>query len=290
MCGKMIYCESQKISESKYAAHIWRSHPFKCISLPLWGIFFFILYWFALIPLIYVYLNIFYAHELANKWIITFWLIAFAVFIILLSILICLWRCNTNYNKIANENAHLLKPPNTGQTIELQTIHVIYNENNSNDNVTKHESRGKELTEINGKEDMNSEKLFPRCSVKRRIDKKRPVSVNLTPIHDPQKYRSLYYGDLSPLSPRELFFHDLIRSANQSENNLTNTFLEKERAISLQNNLTILKSDKENDINNTSQEFFIANVTTPENCANEVFLFIDESKEDKKLVIKTLND
>lgn len=270
MCLNKSSCKVK--SEKYYEAHRLRSHPFKCISLPLWGIFFFIFFWFALVPIIYVLLNMKHGKEWPSNWIYFFWAICFVIFLIVLCLLICLWRCNPR-KKNRDETDELIPNSNTSKTQD------IYSQTLTADAI-KAPKDNKERIGTNVTPKRNTEAI-PVCNVKRRLDKKRPESVNLTRVHEPQKYRSLYYGETSPLTPRELFFFDLMKSAHESERSLTYSFIENEKKA---NTLTHPRSSQTD--NKGSKEYFIANVTTPDKCTNEVFLFIENDKSEKKFVIR----
>lgn len=270
MCPNNI---TRKVNSTrKYQSHKIRSHPFKCISLPLWIIFFFIIYWFALVPLIYVCLHMRPGREWSNNWIYLFWLICFVIFVIILCLLIFLWKCNPN--KKNEEETDELIPTN----VTISKTQEIYPQTLTADAIkTPKDVLDKTDKNVHVETNLDTKAI---CNVKRRLDKKRPESVNLTRVHEPQKFRSLYYGETSPLSPRELFFFDLMKSAHESERSLSNSFIENERKA---NTLT---PTTRNTRNKGSKEFFIANVTTPDKCTSEVFLFIENDKNDKKLVIR----
>lgn len=64
---------------------------------------------------------------------------------------------------------------------------------------------------------------------------------------------------ITPLTPREIFFHDLIESAKEVELN-SSTQLPRTSAV--------IDNDK---------EFFIANVSPNKNCVSNVFLYVNET-------------
>lgn len=282
-----------KIKSSKdkkqYVPHKLRSHPLRCISLPMFGLFLFIVFWFVLSPLVYVQLHSLYHKKWPAEWVYYFFTIAIIVFVILLALLICLWRFNPEKKTVREEECDgLIVQQPASKNSDFYTVNLtqekieeaILEENEVDDSDSceslKSVADKNIQTEIT---DGSIEKMFSRCSIKRRCERKRPESVNLGRQRDPQKYRSLYVGPSSPLSPRELFFYDLIKNANRSDCNITQSFIENEKKACSQN-LTGAKKVSD------SSEYFIANIPSPMERISEVTLFVEGVASDKKLVFR----
>lgn len=232
-----------------------------------------------------------YRKKWPAEWVYYFFAVAIIVFVILLALLICLWRFNPEKKAAKEEECDGLIVQPASKNSDFYTVSLtresveekaIPEEDEGNESSDSSESSSKSVADKNMQTEMTDgsiEKMFSRCSVKRRCERKRPDSVILVKQRDPQKYRSLYVGPSSPLSPRELFFYDLIKNANRSECNVTHTFIENEKKACSQN-LTGAKNISD------SSEYFIANIPSPKLCTNEVTMFVDGGDTEKKLVLR----
>lgn len=160
-------------------------------------------------------------------------------------------------------------------------------------------------TKLNFGKTMSEEidKMFPRCSTRRKGDhRKRPDTLI---IHSPKYPRS--ESDLkrhsiasperpkstSPLTPREIFFFDLLASANRQTLDRTVNFIENERKHSSNNFRNMQKPEikdfilKERSVTSeaSSPEIFIANVAKRRSCTNEVFMYVDGGQPEEVLTI-----
>lgn len=196
---------------------------------------------------------------------ITFWFywpVALLLFVIFLVLFLCFWRCKSNQttNAKSEETKSILN--NQKQEKDFYTISLHSSEAEKDDNVIS----SVELKEITP---AKSEKLFPRCSVRRK-----PENLQVE-IHElPKKYPA------ASLSPRELFFQDLLREDNRSNSSVVFSNADNqplEEAV-----LSALNKIKCDTKRNEMREYFIASVSpTQQNHKNNIFMFVNANEEVK---------
>lgn len=213
-----------------YTPHILRSHPFRFIYLPLCVVFLFIILWFAVYPLIHVYVYN-QSIDASENWFWFYWPLALLLFVIVLVLLVCVWRCKRSDGN-SEETVCILKK-NSEETVVLNASEEDLSEKKSLQSI--------ELEEITpGK----AEHLFPRCSVRRKPEK---LQIEKVVIHEQRK--------TACLSPRELFFKDLLDEANKSTSSL------------------IFNQPK-------THEYFIASVSPKQkNYKNNIFMYVNAGQE-----------
>lgn len=140
------------------------------------------------------------------------------------------------------------------------------------------------------------EKLFPRCSVRRKFDvKTRPGTLILnSPKLEEANRRHSEHGERqkSPLTPREIFFYDYIQSANKATRDKTHSFLENEKKHSSNNCVDLRKPEVKDYVlkqksvrEDCSPEFFIADVPNRSSCTTEAFIYVDAAPTERALQI-----
>lgn len=144
------------------------------------------------------------------------------------------------------------------------------------------------------------DKMFPRCSVRRKPDgKKRPDTLIIhSPKYPKQEQEPKRFSvqecprTASPLTPREMFFSDLIQCAKRQTIERTDNFLDNERKHSSNNYVNsrkpevkdyVLKSRSGTEA--SSPEYFIANVPKRSSCTTEAFIFVDGGQPQEALTI-----
>lgn len=240
--------------EKVYVPHQIRSHPFYFIGFPLLTVLITMFFWLILCPLVFAKCSTMaYSNRL---WPVYFWVTAFIVYLIILALLICYWRCFGKKDK---------------QLIYEITVEDKDQEENEC-SIELKDMPSKDVTDINAndsnikKDTPDNNELFPRCSVRQ---KKRPQSLVL--IEERPASQNLS----SPLTPRELFFIDLIEGANKTCSSTTHTFLENEKQNYSPDPL-VTSSDGDKAKCGSPSEFFIANVPVDQTCTSQVFLYVDE--------------
>lgn len=252
-----------KGSEKKpYNPHQIRSRPFRCLILPIFGVFLFILFWFILCPLLFVYLL-----QLKPKWPkiwqFIYWLLALIVFVILLLLLVYLWRRRSKHkNEILGrkESDFLL---------------------NNIKNECKKNSCSVTLYTI-----QKSQEPAERSPPTEKI-RNRPSNLSISQVTTVE----LHNSTSSPLSPRELFFWDLIQSANKSSNSVSYNFIENEKKFCSLDNFSVsspkrIKSAEVTRRSRASADYFIANVPDRKSLTAEAFLFVDGGETERCLQIR----
>lgn len=240
--------------EKVYVPHRIRSHPFYFIAFPLVTVLTTMFFWLIFCPLLFAKcLTMAFSDAL---WPVYFWVTAFIVYLIILALLLCYWRCTPKKKKQA---VYVISVEDKDEVEEDSCIEL-------------NEIPSKEITDINAndsdikKDTPDQNELFPRCSVRQ---KKRPQSLMLT------EERPVSQNLSSPLTPRELFFIDLIETANKTCSSTTHTFLENEKQR-YSPDPVVMDSDNDKTKSSLPAEFFIANVPVDQNCTSQVFLYVDE--------------
>lgn len=199
-------------------------------------------------PLIHVYV---YKQSIdtSENWFWFYWPLALLLFVILLVLLLCIWRCKSDRTVNCEEKECILN--NQRKDKELYTVSL-----NPSEGSVVNKSQSIELEEITpGK----AERLFPRCSVKRKLEK---LQIEKVVIHEQRK--------TACLSPRELFFKDLLQGDNKSNSSLV--FNQPFSAINKPG------------LNTKKNEYFIACVSpTQQNCKNNIFMYVNAAEEGVQL-------
>lgn len=247
---------------SDYVPHRWRSHPFYFIGLPLYLILTTIFYWIIWVPLCYSLLfdNL---GPYAAEWTVPFFIIVFIGYLFIVAAYLYEWRCR-------HKNQELSYYEITEDKCELEESPV--------------DSVSYEMTP------MNTEK----CDVhfdkppSPKIPKKRPQTLHL------EESRPVSQNLHSPLTPRELFFIDLIEAATQqheeppegenqdysySPPHYSKPFHGFDHSPGNSSGYATFSPTSPH------TEYFIANIPENKNCKSEVFLFVDdEDKKDCKVI------
>ncbi|KAK9731263.1 hypothetical protein QE152_g13785 [Popillia japonica] len=141
------------------------------------------------------------------------------------------------------------------------------------------------------------DKMFPRCSMRRKADqRKRPDTLIIHSPKYPREEQELrrftvqeHPKTTSPLTPREIFFQDLIQGAKRDIIERTENFLEHERKNTLDTNPKkpkvkdyILKSRSGTEA--SSPEYFIASVADRRS-VTEAFIYVDGGQPQEALTI-----
>lgn len=214
----------------------------------------FIVLWFDVYPLAHVHI---YGQsiEASNNRFWFYWPVALLIFVILLLLFVCCWRCKPG--EVANENTEaecILN--NKRKEKEFYTVSL----NSSVGEPQKDDTNSVQIEEITP---AKAEKLFPRCSVKRKPEK---LCLQERNVSDVSKRQTV------TLSPRELFFQDLLNEENKSDSSVTfadNQPLE-EAVLSALNKTTSA----------SEQEFFIANISPcAQNYKNNIFMYVNVEEE-----------
>lgn len=232
-------------NKTVYIPNLIRSHPFRFIFLPLCIVLLFILFWFALYPLIHVFI---YKQSIdgSENWFWFYWPLALLLFVLLLIILVFIWRCKSNIS--AHKECE-------------ETECILNNQRKDKELYTTSLSASDKSIEL---EEIQAEKLFPRCSVKRKPEK---IQIEQVVIHEQAKRATL--------SPRELFFKDLLQQEDDKSNSSIDLNYENRAVFSALNKVT--SDTKKN-------EYFIACVSpTQKNYKNNIFMYINATEEDLKI-------
>lgn len=247
-----------------YVPHQLRSHPFRFLLLPICVVFSFILLWFILYPLIHVYVYK-QSIEATENWFWYYWPVALLLFVLLLLFLLCIWRCTPNKtlseDRREEEKECILNN-------QRNNFYTVYSETNTN--IENENTESVALTDITPSK---TEKLFPRCSVKRKPEK---LQITKVDIHEqPNKY------PVASLSPRELFFKDLLESDNKSNSSVTFNAENQPLEDTVFSALNKINCDTKK---NETREYFIASVSPgqQQNYKSNIFMFVN-ADEDAKL-------
>ena len=175
------------------------------------------------------------------EWPYYFWIVALVVFLILVSILVILWKWSPKRDNNLFQVNYI-----EGDKISLTPD--LNKKPQSNSDIDKCE---KSLN-IETKEETELKPIF----------QKTPLKLDLTPKEE-HKVEKSGENVTTPLTPREIFFYDLIESANKSFN--SSTKLNANR-----------KSEPED-----THEFFIASVSPSKTCVSNVFLFVNPDDKEQ---------
>ena len=196
--------------------------------------------------------------------------------------------------KLDNYQEQSENPPTEVQEIQKQVkIVPIKSENQMK---TDDDNRNSQTTTEAKSMVDDIEKLFPRCSVRRKFDAKiRPGTLILnSPKLEEGNRRHSEHGERqkSPLTPRDIFFHDYIRSANKATRDKTHSFLENEKKHSSNNCVNPRKPEvkdfvlkQKSVVEGSSPQFFIADVSNRSSCTTEAFIYVDAAPTERALQI-----
>lgn len=309
-----------KTTKHEYVPHKLRSRPFRFITLPIFGFVLFILFWFITCPLIFVALLKMH-YNWPKQWPFYYWMVALIVFVLLLAILVCIWRYSSRKNQ---ENSSTMvsgidskkmyakcrkdSNPKKLYTISLNTIQKnqdkpegICMEPSTCQQDASTLKLEKRLAGDNPKDEDTIEndidKVFRRCSIQHKSQRemKRPESLALSTVTETT---AEVHSASSPLTPRELFFWDLIQNANKSRNSTTHSFIEHEKEFCSSDDASLsspkavkpttdnpeIRAARSEKLSST--EYFIANVPDRKSLTAEVFLFVDGGEPEKCLKIR----
>ncbi|KAF2896417.1 hypothetical protein ILUMI_09760, partial [Ignelater luminosus] len=304
-----------KSTKHEYVPHKLRSRPFRFITLPIFGLVLFILYWFIICPLIFVALWRMH-HDWPKEWPFYYWAGALIIFVILLAILVCIWRYSSRKKQEAESGIDHKKVPikcrkdSNPKKLYTISLNTIQKNQDKPEKICIEPSTCQQDSAVtleqkligNSPKDEDTiekdiDKVFRRCSLQHRSQKemKRPESLALSTVTETT---AEVHSASSPLTPRELFFWDLIQNANKTRNSITNSFIEHEKEFcssddtSLGSPKSVKSTNDDPEIKAarseklSSTEYFIANVPDRKSLTAEVFLFVDGGDPEKCLKIR----
>lgn len=240
-----------KIS-SPYVPHLYRSHPFYFIGLPLYLTLTTIFYWMIWVPLCYSIMCAKLEGQISG-WAVPFFMLALTGYILILAAYIYQWKSKQKYEKndvFYEVTKEILHPESSNDSYEMKII-------------TK-DPKEKE-------EDQWSTKRQRKRPHVLRFETSRPVSQNLS----------------TSLTPRDLFFIDFINNSYENDKQYTRHFIERERESGIfdmsPNTPGLNKLPESSQLSNSPgpTEYFIANVAEDSTCKSEVFLFVNDDKDNK---------
>lgn len=80
-----------KNNQHKYVPQQLRAHPFYFYKFPIYVVFLTIIYWLVICPVVYWILLSNFQYALA--WSLPFFILSLTIYLILIGILMCIWRC-----------------------------------------------------------------------------------------------------------------------------------------------------------------------------------------------------
>ncbi|XP_014485464.1 PREDICTED: uncharacterized protein LOC106749978 [Dinoponera quadriceps] len=295
----------------------------KCEHLSFsWLIFsVFLIYWFVLCPLIWAICDVSKSY-LLSYWPVLFWTVALLIWIMIMCALVIFWRRrlqareNSEINLITpkygsdNVEKRLSVPqmsPGDANSLETKKTDNLLSQKETNDSAN---CRKKDLPPLMIHKQMSGENINDIGTVHVEKDENDQLDVTSERNSLQEHVKS---GTVSenvakspkvPLSPRELFFIDLIREAEKTESAIslekshffpkgtTQSDSESEKEIKNSIDMTNekdvdvedMKNEQDDDIKNESKcesNYFIADIESPVNEKSEVFLQIDSSVEEQ---------
>lgn len=256
---------TQKNAAPSYVPHKIRSHPFKCITLPFHFVLLFILFWFAIFPLVFVNVHSKYTKhyktQWSENWSYYFWMAAFLLYLFLLCILICFWRHTPNYEYVED--------PSEGSAGIRRHERRIRKHGSLK---TLNKTGGVKTDNCSGSTDGNACFIDLKESdvPDERSHKIRPATLCFEDEKNKTKVVLEYVP--SPLTPREQFFFDLLIAANQSVMNATISFIDNEKLNCEKERLSCSSKSYAQ-----LSEYFIANVPDRDGCCrSEAFVFVED--------------
>ncbi|XP_031327842.1 uncharacterized protein LOC116159081 [Photinus pyralis] len=286
-----------------YEPNKLRSRPLRCIWLPILATFLFILYWFCLCPLLYVALrrmNFGWTHY----WHYYYWAVAFLVFLLILGLLVLLWRkkCKSCPHPAAVPVSE--SPSDTKALLKVDVAEEALRSEEIDKNIKALEKKlDVEITKVNINTDeikVYSEKEqvptvepeaptkselsgFVRNDLQRTDEPVEPSSSqppsNLDRVSEETKVE--LHSPAYPLTPREIFFWDLIQSANKNDSVKFN-FDESDKGIESgedsTSNKDLIRSDEESvgEISQEVQDGSFTSSTVPVEVPDEPRMVEDE--------------
>lgn len=293
--------EIYKQSKLKRCEHL--SFPWSILSV-------FLLYWFVLCPLIWAICCT--SRSWPSYWPLLFWTVAFLIWITIMCGLIILWRTllvkrNPKTNVISKyELDNILniyqissKDAKSYETEKLNDLHDSESKKNDRGNFFK-----KELPPLMIHKQISGENIEDIGIV--HVEKDETAldiasNYDVNPLQDYLKLETVPSPDetkspKTPMSPRELFFIDLIREAEKAENVKFLHFFPSETIEEKMENVENIKEEKnikdvkdthtkneKDGLNKSKREssYFIADVESPVNEKTEVFLQIDSCVDEQ---------
>ncbi|XP_017882299.1 uncharacterized protein LOC108626234 [Ceratina calcarata] len=294
----------ERDSKNSYSySKLYRSAIFCAVTCCI-----FLIYWFILTPLLIGTLSAHNSHKSDHasvRLLVLYWFIAFLIWLFIMLCLFLSWKCMgtkrednaTSRSYGTNDSQQLTSLIDAKRQVSLFPKLI----NNKSDTIVSDESRenknkkhkdlpplvihrrnsGNDIANVDENIDEVDENLDSEKS--RNDDEKPDVKdylklVTVTPQDELETESAK-----GPLSPRELFFIDLIREAEKAERSGARNHQETEKKPFLPSDFA---STKENDINEEKKSieatFFIADVESPKSpmsVKSEVFLNIDPCPE-----------
>lgn len=306
--------ENKLLQEEKCQSYK-QSNLKKCEQLSFsWSILsVFLIYWFILCPLIWAICDASKMHWLLY-WPFLFWIVAFLIWVMIMCALVISWRRRLqtrqdpeislmtlkygldNVEKLLN--THQISSKNAN-SLETKKINNLSDQKAKNDSgnfrrkglpplVIHKQMSGENIDDtdvMHVEKDENGQLNGANDYVEKNSLQDYLKLVTVSPSEDEVK------SPKSPMTPRELFFIDLIREAEKAESAKCDT--EKEEEIKKSTNMTNGKDidnieDTKNEKNGKisrnmkcESSYFIADVESPVNEKTEVFLQIDSSIQEQ---------
>lgn len=310
-------CQSYKKFNLKKCEHL--SFSWSTLSV-------FLVYWFILCPLIWAICDVSKTYWL-SYWPFLFWVVAFLIWIIIMYALVIFWK--RRFQARLDPEVNLMTPKYGSDYVDkLSNFHQMSSEdinfletkktNDLSDQKIKNDPgnfRRKDLLPLVIHKQMSNENIDDTeiMHIEKDEDGQLDVASDYVERNSLQDYLKLVTVSLpeneaklpkSPMSPRELFFIDLIREAEKAEsakslekkvyffpNETTQNYIENEQEIKNRTDMTNGKDIEVKDAKNEKNEnmsrneskcessYFIADVENAVSERTEVFLQIDSNIE-----------
>ncbi|XP_018308508.1 uncharacterized protein [Mycetomoellerius zeteki] len=322
-----LVLKENKLHEKNYTIQQSRLKRYEHLSLPWSTLSVFVVYWLVLCPLIWAICYKFAYWP--SYWSFLFWTVAFLIWIVIMCGLIIFWRRfqvkqSLEINTISKYGSDKERRPRSVHQISSEDSEFLrtkkWNDSHESESKSDRENLRRDLPplvihkQISGEniEDTDGvvcveENEKTRLSVASDYVQKSPLQdylklVTVSPSEDEVK------SPKTPMSPRDLFFIDLIREAEKVERSLktrTHFFPSEttendsaETVKSITNGTDIEDVEHRKDVKDTEDEnvkdkkdnklrskressYFIADVESPTSEKTEVFLQIDPNVDEE---------
>lgn len=305
--------KESKVCKEKYEIYM-RSKLKRCeqLSFPWLILSVFLIYWFVLCPLIWTIC--YTSRPWPSYWPLLFWSVAFLIWIMIMCGLIILWRSllakqNPKINAISKYDSNNIKrslniyqiPSKDAKSLKTEKLndpHDPESKKNDRENFFK-----KDLPPLMIHKQISGENIEDIGIVHMCVEKDEIAHLDIAsnyveenPSQDYLKLGTASSPDATkspktPMSPRELFFIDLIREAEKAENAKSLRFFSSETIEDKTENVKNIKEEKnikdakneKDGLNKSKREssYFIADVESPVNEKTEVFLQIDSCVDEQ---------
>lgn len=264
-------------TSASYVPHKIRSHPFKCITLPLHFILLFMFFWFGIYPLIFVNVRAkytkHYKKQWSENWSYYFWIAAFLLYLFLLCTLIWFWRKTPNYEYVENptEGTTAIKRRESrvhkGST---ECCSISLNKTRVNEAENSHPNEYKVcFVDMKETPKVVEQTFLAHNNNQDGLNRKRPAKLHLE--NENMTTVAVLEHVSSPLTPRDQFFFDLLTAANQSLIDTTVNFIVNERK-NCENERLSYSTKSYTEVS----EYFMANIPKQDYCKSEAFIYVEK--------------